>query len=265
VTPGQRHALLPDYDEITRQRPDRRLTSGIKKSGGRNNAGRITARHRGGGHRRRYRQIDFRGRPGMTGKVISIEYDPHRSSRIALVQYPDGVRTYVLACAGLKPGDPIGCGPDAEIKPGNRLPLRNIPEGTQIFNLELTPGRGGCLVRAAGTLATLMVKGDRFGQVRLPSGEVRLIPLDALATIGQASNPEHKYEVSGKAGRTRWIGRRPHVRGTAMNPVDHPMGGGEGRGKGHQAQSPTGVPAKGYKTRNRKKWTSRLILQRRRS
>jgi len=263
VSPGQRHALLPDYDEVTRQRPDRRLVRGMRRTGGRNNAGKITARFRGGGHKRRYRQIDFHGRVGMTGRVVSIEYDPNRSARIALLQYPDGVRTYVIAPSGVKPGDTIACGSDAEPKPGNRLPLRNIPEGTGIFNLELVPGRGGCMVRAAGTLATLMVKGDRFGQVRLPSGEVRLIPLDAMATVGQASNPEHKYEVSGKAGRVRWKGRKPHVRGTAMNPVDHPMGGGEGRGKGHQAQSPSGVPAKGYKTRNRKKWTGRLILQRR--
>ncbi len=265
MTPGQRHALLPDYDEVTRTRPDRRLTSGLRKKGGRNNSGRVTARHRGGGHRRRYRLIDFKGREGMTARVVSIEYDPARSARIALLQYPDGIRTYVVASAGMKPGQMVGCGPSAEIRPGNRLPLRAIPEGTEVFNLELVPGRGGCLVRAAGTLATVMVKGDRFAQVRLPSGEVRLIPLDAMATIGQTSNPEHKYEVSGKAGRTRWKGIRPHVRGTAMNPVDHPMGGGEGRGKGHQAQSPTGVPAKGYKTRKRSKWTNRLILQRRRS
>ena len=264
-TPGQRHALLPDFQEITRDRPDRRLTAGTGRKGGRNNVGRVTARHRGGGSKRRYREIDFVGRAGMTGKVVSVEYDPNRSARIALLQFADGVRRYMLAPAGLAVGQSVSCGPDADIRPGNRLPLRNIPEGVQVYNLEIVPGRGGCLVRAAGTLATLMVKGERFGQVRLPSGEVRLLPLEAMATVGQVGNAEHKYEISGKAGRTRWRGIRPHVRGTAMNPVDHPMGGGEGRGKGHQAQSRSGVPAKGYKTRNRKKWTSRLVLQRRRS
>jgi len=264
VTPGQRHTVLPDFSEITRDKPEKSLVRGMRKKGGRNNQGVITVRHRGGGHKRRYRLIDFNGRVGIPGKVVSIEYDPNRSARIALVHYYDGVKRYILAPLGLNPGDVIKCGEDAEIKPGHRLPMKNIPEGIQIYNLEIVPGTGGKLVRSAGTLATLMVKGERYAQVRLPSGEVRLFDLNCMATIGQVSNPEHKYISIGKAGRTRWLGRRPIVRGVAMNPVDHPHGGGEGRGKGNISQSPTGVPSKGYKTRNKKKPSSNKILQRRR-
>lgn len=264
VTPGQRHTVSPDFSEITKSEPEKSLVVGIRKKGGRNNQGVITVRHRGGGHKRLYRLIDFNGRVGIPAKVVSIEYDPNRSARIALVHYQDGVKRYIIAPVGLKVGDIIKCGEDAEIKPGHRLPLRNIPEGVQIYNLEIVPGKGGQMVRAAGTLATLMVKGEKYAQVKLPSGEVRLFDLDCMATIGQVSNPEFKYISLGKAGRTRWLGRRPVVRGVAMNPVDHPHGGGEGRGKGNISQSPTGIPAKGYKTRNKKKPSNSKILQRRR-
>ncbi|MCS7180931.1 MAG: 50S ribosomal protein L2 [bacterium] len=263
VTPGQRHALLQDFSDITKQEPEKSLVVGLKKTGGRNNTGRITTRHRGGGHKRLYRIIDFKGRINCEGIVKSIEYDPNRNARIALIHYTDGVKRYIIAPLGLSVGDRIRCGEDVEIKIGNRLPLKNIPEGTQIFNIELIPGKGGQVARSAGTLATLMVKGEKYAQVRLPSGEVRLFDLNCYATIGQVSNPEYKYISLGKAGRTRHLGIRPTVRGTAMNPVDHPMGGGEGRGKGHQSQSPTGVPAKGYKTRKKKKPSDKLILQRR--
>jgi len=263
VTPGQRHALLPDYSEITRHTPEKSLSVGRKKTGGRNSYGRITMRHIGGGHKQRYRLIDFVGRVGMAGKVASIEYDPNRSGRIALLQFPDGVKRYILAPVGLKVGDTVACGENADIKTGNRLPLRCIPEGMQVFNLELVPGKGGKIVRSAGTLAALMVKSDKFAQVKLPSGEMRLVPLECMATLGQVSNAEHKYISYGKAGRIRWLGIKPTVRGVAMNPVDHPMGGGEGRGKGHQPQSPWGQPAKGYKTRRKQKPSDKFILQKR--
>lgn len=263
TTPGQRGAVLPDFSDITRSRPEKALCRGMRKKGGRNNTGRITCRHRGGGHRKRYRQIDFRGRPGMDGKVLSIEYDPNRSARIALLQYPDGVRSYVLAPSDMQVGRVVQCGETVEIRPGNRAPLKSIPDGTTVFNIELTPGKGAQMVRAAGTGATVMAKGDRFCQVRLPSGETRLVPLAAMATIGQVGNADHKYISSGKAGRTRWRGRRSSVRGIAMNPVDHPHGGGEGRSKGHQSQSPWGWPTKGHKTRNPKKPSGHRILERR--
>jgi len=264
ATPGQRHATLSDFSDITKGKPEKSLVKGMKKTGGRNNQGVITARHRGGGHKRRYRLIDFNGRPGILGKVASIEYDPNRSARIALIHYYDGVKSYVLAPLGLKPGDIIRCGVDAEIKIGHRLPLKNIPEGVEIYNLEIIPGTGGKIVRSAGTLASIMVKSEKYAQIKLPSGEVRLFDINCMATIGQVSNPENKYISIGKAGRTRWLGRRPKVRGVAMNPVDHPHGGGEGKSKGNIAQSPTGVPAKGYKTRNKKKPSSSKILQKRR-
>ncbi|MCM8766627.1 MAG: 50S ribosomal protein L2 [Candidatus Omnitrophica bacterium] len=263
VTPGQRHAVLQDFSDITKKEPEKSLVFGLKKKGGRNNTGRITVRHRGGGHKRLYRIIDFKGRINHEAIVKSIEYDPNRNARIALIQYTDGVKSYIVAPLGLSVGDRIKCGEEVEIKVGNRLPLKNIPEGTQIYNIEITPGKGGQMVRSAGTLATLMVKGEKYAQVRLPSGEIRMFDLNCYASIGQVSNPEYKYISFGKAGRMRNLGIRPTVRGTAMNPVDHPMGGGEGRGKGHQPQSPTGVPAKGYKTRKKKKPSDKLILQRR--
>lgn len=257
-----RHAVLPDFAEITRSRPEKSLTVGMRKTGGRNNTGRITVRHRGGGHRRRYRLIDFAGKPGVA-KVISIEYDPNRTARIALVQYADGVKAYVLAPKGLTAGDSIECGASAESKPGNRLPLRNIPDATEIYNLELQEGKGGQLVRSAGCYAVLVAKGEKYASVKLPSGEVRLLPLGCFATIGNVSFPEHKYVSLGKAGRTRWLGIRPTVRGVAMNPVDHPHGGGEGKSKGNIPVTPWGKPTKGYRTRNRHRYSNKFILQRR--
>ena len=255
--------MLPDFSEITKGKPEKKLVVGLKKSGGRNNTGRITVRHRGGGHKKLYRTIDFHGYPERYGRVLSIEYDPNRTARIALVQFEDGKKEYIIAPVGLQRGDSVLCGSRAEFRAGHRLPLQAIPEGTVISNIELVPGRGGQVARAAGAAATLMVRGDKFAQVKLPSGEIRLFPVQCLATIGQVSNPEHKYESSGKAVRTRWMGIRPTVRGVAMNPVDHPMGGGEGKGKGHQSQSPWAQPSKGYKTRRRAKPSDRLILQRR--
>ncbi|HOV21406.1 MAG TPA: 50S ribosomal protein L2 [bacterium] len=263
VTPGQRHAILDDFSDITKKYPEKSLVIGKRKKGGRNNTGRITVRHRGGGHKKLYRIIDFKGRKNMEGKVVSIEYDPNRSSRIALVHYTDGIKSYLIAPYGLKVGDIINCGENAEIKTGNRLPLRNIPEGLQIFNIEMVPEKGGQIVRSAGTLATLMVKGEKYAQVRLPSGEVRLFDLNCFATLGQVSNIDHKYVSLGKAGRTRHLGIRPTVRGVAMNPVDHPHGGGEGRSKGHQSQSPWGWSTKGHKTRKKKKPSDKLIVERR--
>ncbi len=263
VTPGQRHAILDDFSDITKKYPEKSLVIGKRKKGGRNNTGRITVRHRGGGHKKLYRIIDFKGRKNMEGKVVSIEYDPNRSSRIALVHYTDGIKSYLIAPYGLKVGDIINCGENAEIKTGNRLPLKNIPEGLQIFNIEMVPGKGGQIVRSAGTLATLMVKGEKYAQVRLPSGEVRLFDLNCFATLGQVSNIDHKYISLGKAGRTRHLGIRPTVRGVAMNPVDHPHGGGEGRSKGHQSQSPWGWSTKGHKTRKKKKPSDKLIVERR--
>lgn len=263
ITPSQRHAILQDLSDITKSKPEKSLVVGLKKTGGRNNTGRITVRHRGGGHKKLYRIIDFKCRIGYEAVVKSIEYDPNRNARIALITYTDGIKSYIIAPLELKVGDRIKCGEDVEIKIGNRLPLKNIPEGTQIYNIELIPGKGGKIARSAGTLATLMVKGEKYAQVRLPSGEIRLFDLNCYASIGQVSNPEYKYISLGKAGRTRWLGIRPTVRGTAMNPVDHPMGGGEGRGKGHRSQSPTGISAKGYKTRKKKKPSDKLIIRRR--
>lgn len=265
VTPGQRFTELPDFSEITQTEPNKALTVGLRKKGGRNNLGRITAYHRGKGHKRSYRLIDWKIRPGEV-KVLSIEYDPNRSGRIALVQYPDGRKTYILAPSTLEVNQKIRCetaGKEIEAKVGNRLLLRNIPEGANICNMELVPGEGGRLVRSAGTTAVLMVKTEKFGQVKLPSGEIRLIPLECSATIGQISNPEHKYVSLGKAGRKRWLGIRPTVRGVAMNPVDHPHGGGEGRSKGHISSTPWGKPTKGYKTRYRKKPSNKFIIKKR--
>jgi len=263
VTPGQRHAVLQDFSEITRKEPEKRLVKGLKKTGGRNNQGRITTRHKGGGHKRLYRIIDFKGRLGKEGKIESIEYDPNRSARIALIVYSDGVRSYILAPDKIKVGDKIKCGAESDMKPGNRLAFKDIPEGLQVYNIETSPEKGGKLVRSAGTFATLMVKSEKYAQVKLPSGEVRLFDLKCMATVGQVSNPEYKYVSIGKAGRNRRLGKRPTVRGIAMNPVDHPHGGGEGRSKGHLSQSPWGWPTKGYKTRKKNKPSDKLIVQKR--
>ena len=264
TSPGRRFQSYAAFDEITRKKPEKSLLRVIKKSGGRNANGRITVRRRGGGHRRHYRIIDFkRDKTGIPAKVATIEYDPNRSTRIALLHYADGEKRYILAPLHLKVGDMVESGPDSDIKPGNSLPLRNIPLGTHIHNIELRIGKGGQIVRSAGTFAQLMAKEDRYAQVKLPSGEVRMVLLNCRATIGQLSNVEHENKSLGKAGRSRWFGRRPKVRGVAMNPVDHPMGGGEGRSSGGRHPcSPWGMPTKGYKTRKNKA-TDKFIVKRR--
>ena len=263
TSPGVRFMSVSDFSEITKKKPEKRLTRSLKKTGARNNQGRITVRFRGGGHKRRYRIIDFkRDKWGVPAKVASIEYDPNRSARIALLHYADGEKRYILAPLGLQVGDVVMAGPEAEIRPGNALPLRSIPLGTFIHNLELYPGRGGQLVRSAGTYAQLMAKEGRYAHVRLPSGEMRLFLQDCMATVGQVGNVDHENINLGKAGRSRWLGERPHVRGTAMNPVDHPHGGGEGRTKGRHPVSPWGWPTKGYRTR-KKKVSDKWIVKRR--
>ncbi|MDI6839346.1 MAG: 50S ribosomal protein L2 [bacterium] len=263
VTSTQRYQTYDDFSDITKREPEKSLLAPLPRTGGRGNFGSITSRHRGGRHKRMYRIIDFkRDKFGIPATVEAIEYDPNRSSRIALLMYKDGEKRYVIAPLGLKPGDEIISGPGSPLKIGNTLPLREIPLGMEIYNLELTPGRGGELVRSAGNSAQILAKEEPYAHVRLPSGEIRLIRLDCLATIGRTSNPDHGSIVLGKAGRSRYLGRRPRTRGTHMNPVDHPMGGGEGKSKGHIPRSPTGVPAKGFKTRG-KKLSDKYIIKRR--
>ena len=263
-TPSLRFKTVSSFEEITRSDPEKSLVEANKKSGGRNNMGRITSRRRGGGHRRHYRIIDFkRNKFGVPATVNSIEYDPNRSARIALLHYVDGEKRYILVPTGLNVGAQVVSGPEADVRPGNALPLENIPQGTHVHNVELQPGKGGQLGRSAGSEIQIMAKEGRFAQLRLPSGEVRLVPVTCYATVGQVGNQEHENVVLGKAGRNRWLGRRPSVRGVAMNPIDHPHGGGEGRasGGGHPV-TPWGVPTKGYKTRKRKKQSSKLIVRR---
>jgi large subunit ribosomal protein L2 len=252
------------FDEITRSHPERSLVAKKNSRAGRNNEGHITARHRGGGVKRRYRIIDFkRNKFGVPAKVFSIEYDPNRSARIALLHYVDGEKRYILAPNGLKVGDHVMSGPEADIRVGNALPLRNIPTGTVIHNIEMHKGRGGQIVRSAGTAAQLMAKEGDYAIVRLPSGEQRTIHLECIATVGQVGNLDHENVRIGKAGRSRYLGRRPHVRGSVMNPVDHPHGGGEGRAPiGGQPQTPWGKPAMGFRTRHNKR-TDKYILRRR--
>ncbi len=264
TSPGRRFQAYSSFEEITKTKPEKRLLKAIKKSGGRNAKGRITSRHRGGGHKRHYRVIDFkRDKIGIPAKVASIEYDPNRSARIALLHYVDGEKRYILAPVNLKVDDIVESGPDADIKPGNTLPLSNIPLGTQIHNVELRSGKGGQIVRSAGTYAQLMAKEDRYALIKLPSSEVRMVLINCKATIGQLGNATHENIDLGKAGRTRRLGRRPRVRGVAMNPVDHPMGGGEGRSSGGRHPcSPWGVPTKGFKTRKNKS-SDRLIVKKR--
>jgi large subunit ribosomal protein L2 len=264
TSPGRRFQAYSSFEEITPTKPQRSLLRVIKKSGGRNANGRITCRHRGGGHKRHYRVIDFkRDKIGIPARVASIEYDPNRSTRIALLNYFDGEKRYILAPLHLKVDDIVESGPDADIKPGNSLPLSHIPLGTQIHNIELRVGKGGQIVRSAGTFAQLMAKEDRYALIKLPSGEVRMVLMDCKATVGQLSNVSHENIDLGKAGRKRWFGRRPRVRGVAMNPVDHPMGGGEGRSSGGRHPcSPWGWPTKGYKTRKNKS-SDRLIVKKR--
>lgn len=264
TSPGRRFQRYSAFNEITSTTPEKRLLKIIKKTGGRNVNGRITCRHHGGGHKRQYRIIDFkRDKIGIPARVASIEYDPNRSARIALLHYIDGEKRYILAPQNLSVGDRIMSGPDADIKPGNTLPLSNIPLGTHIHNIELRTGKGGQIVRSAGTFAQLMAKEDRYALIKLPSGEVRMIFLKCKATIGELGNVEHENISLGKAGRKRWLGRRPRVRGVAMNPVDHPMGGGEGRSSGGRHPcTPWGIPTKGYRTRRNRK-SDRHIVKRR--
>ncbi len=261
---GRRHQTCSTFDEITTSRPEKSLLQTLKKSGGRNAAGRITSRHKGGGHKQKYRIIDFRrDKTSIPAKVASIEYDPCRSARIALLHYIDGEKRYILAPLDLHVGDTIVSGPDADIKPGNSLPLRAIPLGTIIHNVELKIGKGAQLARSAGTFAQLMAKEGRYSQVKLPSGEVRMVLQDCYATIGQVGNLDHEKVSIGKAGRSRWLGKRPKVRGVAMNPVDHPHGGGEGRTSGgRHPVTPWGIPTKGYKTRTNKT-SDRFIVKKR--
>jgi len=264
TTPGRRFMTGYTFEEITKTEPEKSLVVSLKKKGGRNNLGRVTMRHRGGGHKRLYRIIDFkRNKIGVPGKVAAIEYDPNRSARIALIHYVDGEKRYILAPVGLAVGDTIMAGPDADIKPGNALKLKDMPVGTFIHNIELEPGRGGVLVRSAGAAAQLMAREGKYAYVRMPSGELRLILQECMATVGQVGNVDHENVTKGKAGRNRWLGRRPHVRGMVMNPVDHPMGGGEGRSKSNKHPvSPWGTPAKGYRTRKRKP-SDKYIVRRR--
>ena len=265
TTPSRRHMVLSDFSEITKSTPERSLLKGKKNKAGRNSAGRISVRHRGGGHKRRYRVIDFRrDKFGIPAKVAAIEYDPNRSARIALLHYADGEKRYIIAPMSLKVGATLMSGPDAEPSLGNALPLNKIPVGMAVHNIELVAGRGGQLVRSAGASAVLMSQTDEFANVKMPSGEIRLIKPNCMATIGRVGNVEHNNIVMGKAGRKRWLGVRPTVRGVAMNPVDHPMGGGEGRtsGGGHP-KSPWGLLSKGKKTRNKHKQTNKYIVERR--
>lgn len=265
ITPGRRGMTGYDFAELSKKAPERSLTEKLQKTGGRNSNGRITSRHRGGGSKAKYRIIDFRrDKRSIPAKVVALEYDPNRSARIALLAYADGEKRYILAPVGLKVGAAVMASPDAEIAPGNAMPLTNIPLGTAIHNVELTPGAGGKIVRSAGAVAQLMARDGNYAQVKLPSGEVRMVHVQCWATIGQVGNVEHENIEIGKAGRTRHMGWRPHVRGTAMNPVDHPHGGGEGRTKGgRHPVSPWGWCTKGMKTRSNER-TQRFIVSDRR-
>jgi large subunit ribosomal protein L2 len=266
VNSSSRFQTYADFAEVTTDRPLKKLTRGKPGTGGRNNRGEVTSWFRGGGHKRRYRDVDFRrDKHGVPGKVATIEYDPNRSARIALVHYADGDKRYILAPEGLVVGMEVVSGEQAEINVGNAMPLRRIPLGTMIHNIELKRGKGGQMVRSAGAAAQLMAKEGDFAQVKLPSGEVRRVHMECYATIGQVGNLEHENLSTGKAGRTRWLGRRPHNRGVSMNPVDHPMGGGEGKTSGGRHPcTPWGVPTKGFKTRNNKRTDSMIVRRRNR-
>ncbi len=265
TSPGRRFQTYDTFEDITCPKPEKSLVRPLKKSGGRNANGRVTCRHRGGGCKRRYRVIDFkRDKIDIPARVASIEYDPNRAARIALLHYIDGEKRYIVAPHKLAVGETVVAGESADIKPGNVLPLRNIPLGTHIHNIEMRVGKGGQMVRSAGSYAQLMAKEGRYAQIKLPSGEVRMILMDCRATVGQVGNVEHANISLGKAGRKRWLGRRPRVRGVAMNPVDHPMGGGEGKASGGRHPcSPWGVPTKGFRTRKKNKVSDRYILRRR--
>lgn len=262
---GRRFMTISAFEEISTDRPEKSLTHGLPKKSGRNSFGRLTSRRRGGGHKRLYRVIDFkRDKITVPAKVAAVEYDPNRSARIALLHYADGEKRYILAPVGIAVGDVVVAGETADIKPGNALPLARIPVGTVIHNVELHPGRGGQFCRAAGTYAQLIAKEGKYALLRMPSGEVRNVLATCVATVGQVGNLSHEQVRLGKAGRSRWLGKRPEVRGVAMNPVDHPLGGGEGRSSGgRHPVTPWGKPTKGYKTRNRKKASNKLIVKRR--
>ncbi|MDX1909128.1 MAG: 50S ribosomal protein L2 [Bacteroidia bacterium] len=263
VTPGQRHRSVSDFDTITKSRPEKSLVGVIKSSGGRNTDGKLTVRYIGGGHKRKYRIVDFkRDKFGVPAVVKAIEYDPNRSARIALLYYADGVKRYILAPEKIQVGQTVISGESVEPVIGNAMMLRNIPLGTFVHNVELNPGKGGVMTRSAGTYAQLTAKEGRYVVLRLPSGETRMILSDCMATIGTVSNSEHQNIEIGKAGRNRWKGLRPRNRGVAMNPVDHPMGGGEGRASGGHPRNRNGLPAKGFKTRSKKKASNRLIISR---
>jgi large subunit ribosomal protein L2 len=266
TSPGRRGMSVSGFADITRGTPEKSLLGGrVNKSGGRNSNGRITSWHRGGGHKRRFRTIDFkRSKIGIPAKVATIEYDPNRSARIALLHYADGEKRYILAPADLRVGDRVMSGPDAEVAPGNAAPISNIPLGTIVHCIEMKPGKGAQLVRSAGTGAQLMAREGQYATLRLPSGEMRMIHVRCMATIGQVGNAEHENQTIGKAGRSRWLGKRSNVRGVAMNPVDHPMGGGEGRSSGGRHPcTPWGKPTKGAKTRAKKARSNRFIVKRR--
>jgi large subunit ribosomal protein L2 len=264
TSPGTRFQTVPTFDEITTQEPHKPLMEPIRSTGGRNNQGHLTSWWRGGGHKRMYRIIDFRrDKRDIPAKVTTVEYDPNRSARIALLTYADGEKRYILHCVGLKVGDTVVAGQSVDILPGNCLPLKNIPLGTQLHNVELKPGRGGQIARSAGSTVQLVAKEGDYASVKMPSGEIRKISMECFATIGQVGNIDHENVSIGKAGRSRWLGKRPHVRGVAMNPVDHPLGGGEGKTSGgRHPVTPWGVPTKGYKTRNNKR-SDRFIVTRR--
>lgn len=265
TSPGIRFMMVSEFDEITKTKPEKKLTKPLPRKSGRNVHGRITSRHRGGRHKRLYRVIDFkRNKLGVPAKVAAVEYDPNRSARIALLHYLDGEKCYILAPVGLNVGDQIIASSKADIRPGNSMPMKYMPQGTVMHNIELKKGHGGQMVRAAGASAQLMAKEGKYVLIRLPSGEVRRVLADCKATVGQVSNVEHSAITIGKAGRSRWLGKRPHTRGVAMNPVDHPMGGGEGRSSGGRHPcTPWGVPTKGKKTRKKNKPSSKLIVSKR--
>jgi large subunit ribosomal protein L2 len=266
VTPGQRHKIIGTFDEITKSTPEKSLLKPLKSSGGRNNSGRMTMRYIGGGHKRRYRVVDFlRNKDGIAATVHSIEYDPNRTARIALLIYQDGEKRYIIAPNGLKIGQTVRSGQGVAPEVGNALTLSEIPLGTLIHNIELHPGQGGVLARSAGSYAQLTSRDGKYAIIKLPSGESRMVLVNCKATVGTVSNSDHQIERSGKAGRKRWLGKRPRVRGVAMNPVDHPMGGGEGRASGGHPRSRNGMPAKGFKTRQKGKASDKYIVERRKS
>jgi large subunit ribosomal protein L2 len=266
TSPGRRFMSVSTFEEVTKTEPEKSLTEPLKRRGGRNNQGRITTRHQGGGHKRRYRLIDFkRVKDGVPAKVAAIEYDPNRSARIALLHYADGAKAYILAPARLRVGATVESGPAADIKPGNALPLLNIPTGTMVHNVELKPGQGGKMARSAGSSIQLVAKDAGHAVLRMPSGEMRRVQLTCRATVGQVGNTDHENQSGGKAGRSRWLGKRPAVRGSAMNPVDHPHGGGEGKSKGgRHPVTPWGVPTLGKRTRRKHKESDKLIVRGRR-